>query len=643
MITLRKTSCFLGTLAMASSAFAQVPPTSPRVTPESTQCGPANAQLREQQVNQLAVSVRFASATENCDNPNSPGDCRVLTCLRAGQTVGGNETEAAEAIHRFLRAGASASATANGTLNDSLSVEENRPLGESVETIANATALFEAFTQGLAGFLINRARLEMQRTALERLRTNVCAPGVNLLTNTCGFLGDSGAETTDSSARGSTNLANVGATFGAGLQTAFQRDVLGLPQWLLDNGGLTASTDAVAAQRLSLRLMASLMQQSDPLAVASALLSESRQWTADSAAVTVTRDALRAYRVIALAMAASAGSQTRVSLGTRAQMVQLLLGGALGVPIDDTRLPQCMEIARSAWDAQRASQEMGSPSLSDAQRRARIATLAFNFVTAIRATFVLINDLGQRPQNTTDFLSGLSATIAVFEAMATSDIARVYSSMVGVFRLIARQGTLIPAAHRQALSWLAAGAEFAAARTPQQMEAAITAFAAPPGSWQAKLDQPGVWINGFVGVGGGGEMLFNGHANGQLGGYIAPNLSVGIDLTRPVGDRSWAVGLYIPVLDLGALANASSASLSSTNAMGNTMTLPARVSPGQFLAPGLYARVNFGRSPIVLAVGASVLPFGREVEVAPGMFENANSLRFGATLSADIPIVPLSF
>ncbi len=635
-------------LTLPLGASAQMPPTRIPTTPNAPACGPADERVRERQANQLAASVHLARATESCDSEASE-DCQVFTCLRAGLTVGGSELEAAASMRRALRVGLSASA-ANGTVNESVVVEDTRPLSEGVEAVASATALFESFTQGLAGFLINRARLEMQRAALERLRTNVCDPTANILTNTCGFLGGSsavaGRDGADSGAGGA-SIANAAATFGAGLQTAFQRDVLGLPLWLLDHGGLNASTETVVAQRLALRLIAALLEQSDPGAVVSALLTESAQWTATGPLVANTVKALRAYRLIALAMGASAGAgtQVRISLGARAQVVQLLLRSGVGLEVDDRHLPQCMQIARSAWDAQRAAQDLGNPSLSDAQRRSRIATLAFNFVAALRATYGLVTEFGEPPANSAEFLRGLSTAIAVFESMATGDIARVYASMVGAFRQLSAGASLIPSAQRQALSWLAAGAEFAAARSPQQIEAAISAFAAPPGSWQSKLDQPGVWVNGFVGIGGGGELLFNGQASSRLGTFIAPQLSLGIDLTRPIGNRSWAIGLYIPMLDLGALANASSATLSSNSAAVMTSTLAARVSPGQFLAPGLYARLNLGRSPLVLAAGASVLPFGREVELVPntGVFENAASVRFGATLSVDIPIVPLSF
>jgi hypothetical protein len=231
----------------------------------------------------------------------------------------------------------------------------------------------------------------------------------------------------------------------------------------------------------------------------------------------------------------------------------------------------------------------------------------------------------------------------VFDALATGDVARVFAATAGMLRAI---GVTFEGRASLALRVLGLGAEFASARSARQAEAAITSFAAPPGSWQAKHEHPGLWLNGFVGVGGGLEVLF-GAQGAATGGYIAPYAPVGLDLTRPLGPRSWAFGVFVPVIDLGALVSASTAA-SGLAAMPGPMMMPggaprASTSPGQFLAPGLYARLNFARSPLVLSVGANVMPFGREVDYGGGRVETIPALRAGASLSVDIPIVPFGF
>jgi hypothetical protein len=234
----------------------------------------------------------------------------------------------------------------------------------------------------------------------------------------------------------------------------------------------------------------------------------------------------------------------------------------------------------------------------------------------------------------------MDTVLPVFDAMATGDVARVFAASAGALRTL--DVTMSPRASL-ALRVLALGAEFASARTARQAEAAITSFAAPPGTWQAKHEHPGLWLNGFVGVGGGAEVLFA-STGVAAGGYIAPYAPVGLDLTRPLGSRSWAFGVFIPVIDLGALVSASTAAqgiVPPSMSMGNAPR--ASTSPGQFLAPGLYARLNFARSPLVLSVGASVLPFGREVDFGGGRTETMPALRAGASLSVDIPIIPFAF
>ncbi len=641
--------CIASILCASKLALAQQPPISTDLSPQTQPihangCAATETDQRENQANQLAVSQHFASAIERCDREPTLPACQVAVCLSSNTAVAGDAATVRVALADFLRLGVPAT-SADERASESLLVESSRPLTESVDTIASATAIFSVFTQGVASFLITRARLEMQRTALERLQTNVCGLSSTLLSNTCAFLGDQGrANPSTSSAESTANtLEQAASSFGAGLQTAFQRDVLALPQWALSNATFSTTSETAAAQRLALRLMAALMQLSDPLPVASALVDESERLAASTVNLVPLNKALKAFRVVMLATLASSGSGVPVSLGSRAQMVRWLVSSALNVAVPSEQLAACMAIARASWDAQRAAQELANPSLGDSQRRQRIATLALNFVTALRSTIELARTTMPTWPAISMLSNNLMATLAVFEAMSTGDIARVFSSMVGSFRLLGAGQSLVPTEYRRALSWLSAGAEFASARTPQQIEAAIAAFAAPPGSWQAKLDQPGVWVNGFVGVFGGGEQLFNGHSSNQLGPLIAPHLSVGIDFTRPALNHQIAIGLYIPVLDLGALANASGATLSSNSGASMGMMLPVRVSPGQFLAPGLYGRLTLGRSPLVLSAGLSVLPFGREVEVSPMVFENASSFRFGASLSADIPILPMTF
>jgi hypothetical protein len=599
----------IAALSAPSVARAQ---SSPAAAPTEVQCQAASGAEHEAALNRLAASPRFAVAIDRCESGASTR-CGAYRCLASGQLAASVELEG------FLSVGADAAAGAQGSAR----VDDSRGLGESVDSLASASALFEVVTQGLASFLVERARVELQRGVTDRIRAEACGDDVPL-SNTCGLLG-------------SPEQAMAGPTFGAGLRTAFERDVIELPRWALAHAG-PVTDEASFARRFGLAFAAALARRSTPAAVADALEQELSTWTQPEAIINPTREGLRAYKRIAFAMAVAASHGDRLSPSTRARLVQIVLGTSLrGRAVADSSLPTLFELARRAHDAQRAADDLGNPSLSESTRRTRIATLALNLSSALRLTIALAN--GGASVGPVE--RGLDSAGPLFDAMATGDVARVFAATAGMLRAL-----VVPLDARASISLrvLALGAEFASARTARQAEAAISAFAAPPGSWQGKHEHPGLWLNGFVGVGGGAEVLF-GSAGISAGAYIAPYAPVGLDLTRPLGTRSWAFGVFIPVIDLGALVNASTAAsgLASPMGMGMMGNPRTQTSPGQFLAPGLYARLNIARSPLVLSVGANVMPFGREVDYGGGRTETIPALRAGASLSIDIPIVPFSF
>jgi hypothetical protein len=600
-------------LFASAEAFAQQVAPAVVTAAGEVACTQSAGLEHEAALNRLAASPRFAVAIERCE-AGTATRCGAYRCLAQGQLAANVELDA------FLAVGGNdASASAGGSVR----VDDTRGLGESVDSLASASALFEVVTQGLASFLVERARVELQRGVTDRIRAEACGDDVPLA-NTCGMLG-------------TPEQALAGPTFGAGLRTAFERDVIELPRWALAHAE-PVTDEATMTRRFALALTVALARRSSPVAVAEALDQEMSSWGGPSELVGAARQGVRGYRRIAFAMAVAAGQGDRLSPTTRARLVQIAAGTSLGArPLGDDALPALFELSRRAYDAQRAADDLGNPALSESTRRSRIGTLAVNLVAALRSTIAL-SSAGRTLAPSLD--RAMDTVLPVFDAMATGDVARVFAASAGALRTL--DVTMSPRASL-ALRVLALGAEFASARTARQAEAAITSFAAPPGTWQAKHEHPGLWLNGFVGVGGGAEVLFA-STGVAAGGYIAPYAPVGLDLTRPLGSRSWAFGVFIPVIDLGALVSASTAAqgiVPPSMSMGNAPR--ASTSPGQFLAPGLYARLNFARSPLVLSVGASVLPFGREVDFGGGRTETMPALRAGASLSVDIPIIPFSF
>jgi hypothetical protein len=633
----------LGLLGVRGPARAQSQPDA-GVGPSQ---GPSDASTGNPQAHRLIVSPRFVGAVRRCEERRDPGaGCGAYETMLADGTV------TSEAVSQILAAGEGSSSE-----NPSSGVtraEALAPLGESAEAVASAAALFEAATMGLASFLVDRARVELQRGASDAIRRQACVAGGaarELLQHTCALLGADvvslGSGPRSQAPQPDADARALGApTFGAGLRAALERDILELPmraEALSERGG-GSQRGPDLARRLALGLAVSLAREPSPLAVADALSSRIETGDVDM------RDGVRLFRAIALAVSVASAEGGPRSTVVRARIVQTAWLAVMGSRVSDERLPQLFELGRAAFDAQRAAMDLGDPSLSDATRRSRIASFAGNLVRALRASISLVaSSRGARGTVSGEregVARALERVVPMFDAMATGDVARVLAATLGLLREV----DAMPSDAASAVRVLTLGAEFVSARTARQAEAAIMAFAAPPGSWQARFDRSGLWINGFVGVGGGAEWLFESGGRAPLGAFFAPFAPIGFDYTVPFASNQWAGGLFVSVIDLGALINASTVAggLTPTQTMTgmmNTPTVMPRTSthPGQFLAPGLYGRLNLGRTPLVLSAGASVLPFGREVDYGMGRVETLPAVRVGGSLSVDIPIVPFTF
>jgi hypothetical protein len=576
------------------------------------------------QAYRLITSPRFSSAVRRCETRRDAGmECTAYRTMIADASV------SPEHVTAILASGDEDESGSQGS-GSGLRTEVVAPLGESVDAVASATALFELASMGLASFLVDRARVELQRGASENIRTRVCHGGATaegLLQHTCALIDGSGD-----------TFGEVG--FGAGLRTAFERDVLALPMRAVDalpSVSSDADRPTRAVQRLVLGLTTALARESSPLAVAEAL--QSLSGSSDSNGLPQElKNAVRSFRAVMLAVSVASESSASRSSVVRARILQTAWIAVNGTPLDDQRLPQLFELGRSAFDAQQAARDLGDPTLSDATRRGRIASFAGNLLRALKSTLVL--EIPTTSSNVeratfTRIEQHLSRVIPIFDALATGDVARVLAATLGLLREI----HAMPSGAEMALRVLALGAEFASARTARQAEAAIMAFAAPPGAWQSRFQRGGVWLNGYVGLGGGGESLIESGSPRPVGAYMAPFAPVGIDVTRPVLNNQFALGLFVSLIDVGALVSASSAQpMNSTGPMPRSGT-----SPGQFLAPGLHGRINLGRSPLVLSAGVTLLPFGREVDYGMGRVESVPAVRLGGAVSVDLPILPFTF
>lgn len=177
------------------------------------------------------------------------------------------------------------------------------------------------------------------------------------------------------------------------------------------------------------------------------------------------------------------------------------------------------------------------------------------------------------------------------------------------------------------------------AETPDQVKAAISAVAVPPGSSSLKRNaRLNVGVNGYFGLGFHRETLTSDSLAGNLrkSGAFGLSVPVGIALSMgqlQIGKREQSFSLFIPVLDLGAV----------TTYRINQKDLPSdlpKLSFGNLISPGAYLLWNIRKSPFTIGGGAQFGPQLRQVTV-DGKKISSSAWRYGLTFAIDVPIFNL--
>ncbi|MEP2935489.1 MAG: hypothetical protein ABJM06_07210 [Gilvibacter sp.] len=129
-------------------------------------------------------------------------------------------------------------------------------------------------------------------------------------------------------------------------------------------------------------------------------------------------------------------------------------------------------------------------------------------------------------------------------------------------------------------------------------------------------------------------------ASGQestSGAYASATLPIGVEWAvgtnwKPIG----AVGLFVQVLDLGAVLNYS---LNNDNAALNENP---EIGFKQVLSPGGFITLHITNSPITIGLGAKYLPELRTISTDQTAQLQANAFQVGAFLSVDLNVFTLS-
>lgn len=119
------------------------------------------------------------------------------------------------------------------------------------------------------------------------------------------------------------------------------------------------------------------------------------------------------------------------------------------------------------------------------------------------------------------------------------------------------------------------------------------------------------------------------------GTYLGVTLPIGVEAAvgtnwKPIG----AVGLFVQVLDLGAVLNYS---LQNDN---EEVSSSPDINFKQVLSPGAYLTIHFTNNPITLGLGGSYSPELRQIN-ADGVTLSANSFQYGFFLAVDLNVFTL--
>jgi hypothetical protein len=510
------------------------------------------------------------------------------------------------------------------------------PAGDAGEAVAS---ILQTIAEGMAQFLAARARAEVQTFVIDRIRTElctapaptlVCAPEMlvtdadcrrlassHLLRSTCEYLGDTEFE--------------FSAAFGEGFRAAVLADLLALPRSvgaLLDARNATAYRISITrnagtlSMRLGLELVVAILESSRPADVALRLKRVADGFGANDTISQAIRHALAIFAFVA--------QHIERGEAPRADAIALL-ARELGIELSADRAAAIERLIGRVHDASTALQALRAAADEPARRTA---------IEAVARSFVALYDDALRAAGAGADAELPPSAASLFSALLTGQPSAMLSASLRLVRELVDRSSSNLRLPTGVLRVLSLGAELASAQDAQAAAAALDAFAAPVGSWRAKGARPMVSLTGFVGLTAGWEHVFGSSRTASAnGGSFALLAAVGLDLSAPIGG-GWSFGLFLPVLDVGALLTASSSQPSTTGGM----TTSPDPSPFQFFSPGLLLRLGVSGFPFVLAGGATILPFGRALHfddaAGQAQEETVAVFRLQAVLAVDVTILP---
>ncbi len=495
---------------------------------------------------------------------------------------------------------------------------------------------------GLARFLEARAKAEVQLFVIDRIRQEVCddANAKVFAPHMCSLLG-TGADSV------------FAPSFGQNLRAAFEADLRGLPRVLLSEVGTDGGRDVLLA-RLTAEVLVGLVESTEPIAITEQLSEVARAWNCTDAsdksceqlknAATRASLLLQAYFDHAF-MPTDTGGSNAATAAIEALVATILGSDALTMDqqIELEKIERAvLEMARIVKELNDGPPTSGNEAPSDAERdRWRIRRVVSFGREMVGAVNVALR-LGSAQEGARSWAIPPVVGDAL-EAYLERDYGRVFVSLLAVVPSGIAKGR----PPEKVVRVLAFGAELAQAKTADDAEAAIDAFAAPVGSWRLKSEDRGIALNAWVGGVVGRELLVS---KGVSGGALSAGVTapVGLDIFYGLGPVH--LGLFLPIVDVGNFiqfraSNKADLDPNEVPSEGGQATAPdveASTSPSdnplQLLAPGAYLRVGFREVPIIVGAGASYVPSARNVR-GDGFDEDIAAVRIQGLAAVDVPIL----
>lgn len=176
------------------------------------------------------------------------------------------------------------------------------------------------------------------------------------------------------------------------------------------------------------------------------------------------------------------------------------------------------------------------------------------------------------------------------------------------------------------------------AQDAEQVKAALENFALPVGSYSLKRKSK---YNISIGTTPGVLFNFSENFDDDNSGTNTIKSKPGIGFTAPVGlnfsigkiGKGWSIGLFTPIIDIGALTHYRFDSGNDSEA------LPA-VNLQNILAFGGHLQFGVKGTPLILSAGWQTGPQIRKVDnTVPGGFKSVDSSRWSIGVTIDIPIM----